>query len=65
MPSALPNLNKREELSAQELYKRSLRVRLTRAGLVKIMEANEAMERKKEDDRAEGQDSGSSSDSAD
>lgn len=41
---------KREELSAQELYKRSLRVRLTRAGLVKIMEANEAREREKDDE---------------
>ena len=41
---------KREELSAQELYKRSLRVRLTRAGLVKIMRENEARERAKDDE---------------
>jgi hypothetical protein len=46
----------REELSAQELYKRSLRVRLTRAGLVKIMRENEAREKEKEENGESGTD---------
>jgi hypothetical protein len=38
-----------EKLTPEELYKRAMRLRLTRAGLLKIMRENEEREKSKVD----------------